>query len=166
MANELLNKHYEPAVSAGLRVDLVFAYPDLDDASGEPINDAITKNGIRALGLCRVVNAKDRAKGNGDVEILIDGYWWERNDYDERLALLDHELYHIVLRSERDDMGRPKIKLRKHDVEFGWFNEIARRHGINSQERIQAKSIMDNQGQYYFPQFAVEPVKAIGKGGK
>lgn len=34
-------------------------------------------HGVKAAGLCRIVNLKDRVKGLGDVEILIDGDWWE-----------------------------------------------------------------------------------------
>lgn len=53
-----------------------------------------------------------------------------------------------------DDLRRPKIKIRKHDVEVGWFNIVAGRHGNFSIERIQSKMVMDQLGQYYWPELA------------
>jgi hypothetical protein len=64
----------------------------------------------------------------------------------------------------RDDIGRPLIKLRKHDYEFGWFNIIAARHGIASAEVQQATRIADEMGQYYFPGMVVEEESAAPRG--
>lgn len=156
MADKLLSEFetHKPIVDAKLRIDFLFAFPELDETTGEPVNDALTKNGIRALGICRKIPLKDRAKGMGDAEICLDGHWWEHSDQAEQRALLDHELHHLVPTSKRDDLGRPLLKLRKHDFEFGWFSVIAARHGTASQERIQAKRMMDNAGQYFWPDLA------------
>lgn len=143
---------HRPTVDAGVKLDLLFAFPDFDETTGEPINDALKKNGVKALGITRIVNLKDRTKGLGDAEICLDGYWWERADESEQRALLDHELHHIVPTKKVDDLGRPKLKLRKHDVEFGWFATIAQRHGVHSQERKQAASMVEVYGQFFFPE--------------
>lgn len=158
MANEILFKFetHEPLISAGVTTDFVFAYPDLDEATGEPIGDAIKHHGTKALGLCRIIPLKDRAMGRADTEITIDSPWWDEATEDEQRALLDHELHHIAVKMDkrglvRDDLGRPVIQLRKHDVEIGWFKAVGARHGRNSMERIQARQIMCDMGQYFWP---------------
>ena len=77
-----------------VKVDYIFAYADLGE-DGERSNDAITHNGHRAYGLCRIINLRDRAKGNGDAEILLDHDYWAEITEPEQRALLDHELTHI-----------------------------------------------------------------------
>ena len=51
--------------------------------------------------------------------------------------------------TKRDAQGRPKIKLRKHDFQVGWFHEIARRHGEHSVEVRQCRELVSEQGQTY-----------------
>lgn len=154
LAKRLIKEHecYQPFTENKLRIDFLFAFPEYDEASGEPKSDAIRHGGRKALGLCRKVSLKDRVKGQGDAEICLDGDWWEDASEKDRAALLDHELYHIVITDKRDDLGRPILKLRKHDFEVGWFSTIAQRHGIHSQEQIQAKKVMDTYGQYFWPE--------------
>lgn len=157
------NECYAPLLSAGVKIDLVFAYGNRND-DGELTGPALSKNGVTALGICRVVNLKDRAKGLGDAEIAIDGDWWEKASDEEKDAVIDHELYHIKLTGKTDDLGRPKIKMRKHDFDFGWFTVIALRHGIHSVEVKQAKAVMDNVGQFYWP--GIAPTVTIESGGE
>lgn len=135
----------------GVKIDFVFARGDRDDVSGELLNDALKKNGVKALGITRKIGLKDRALGRGDAEIAIDGDWWDDASEEEQRALLDHELTHLVPTGDCDDLRRPIIKLRPHDHEFGWFREVAARHGAHSQERIQARKMMELSGQYFWP---------------
>lgn len=161
LANSLLNEFetHKPLTQCDVKIDLVFAHADVDE-KGRPTNDALTKNGIKALGITRKISLKDRVLGRGDAEIALDGDWWKHASADEQAALLDHELHHISVKSDKagnaqfDDIGRPQIKLRKHDVEVGWFKCIAERHGAASLERIQAKAIMDGAGQFFWPEIA------------
>jgi hypothetical protein len=154
-ADAVLHKHatHEDTLLAGVKIDFIFAKADRDEESGELLGPAITKNGVGALGLCRIINLRDRTMGRGDVEIMLDMDWWEKADWEEQNALLDHELHHIQLKGGKnplDDLGRPKIKLRKHDHEFGWFAIVAARNGAASLERQQAKAMLDEFGQYYW----------------
>lgn len=161
LADTLIDKYesHKPLAAVPVKVDFVFARADVDD-NGEPINDALSKNGIKALGICRKMPLKDRAMGRGDAEVCLDGDWWAKASPEEQAALLDHELHHIAVKMDKhgriamDDLGRPQLKLRKHDIDVGWFSCIAQRHGAASLERIQAKSIMDNAGQFYWPDLA------------
>jgi hypothetical protein len=158
LADKILNKFpsHLPLIETKCRVDLVFAYCDRDEDTDQPLNDAIIHQGRKALGLCRAIALKDRVLGRGDAEITLDGDWWTDATDAQKEALLDHELHHISIKTSKrvylfDDLGRPKIKLRKHDVEVGWFACIADRHGAASQEQIQAAAIMEKTGQYFWP---------------
>lgn len=157
MADRLLSEFeaHATTLAAKVRIDLVFAFPDYDETTGEPINDALTHGGVKALGVTRKTSLKDRAKGLGDAEICLDGEWWKSADEPEQRALLDHELHHLVATDKRDNLGRPIIKLRKHDFDFGWFTVIAERHGLHSQECKQASYMMDAVGQYYWPALGI-----------
>ena len=160
MANGLLVEYetHKPLLDARVKIDFVFAFSDKDEG-GNPTNNALSKNGVKALGITRKIPLKDRVLGRGDAEIALDGDWWEAATAEAQAALLDHELHHLSLKIDkrglvRDDIGRPIIVLRKHDYEFGWFNIIAERHGKHSQERIAATRMMDEAGQYFWPEFA------------
>jgi hypothetical protein len=143
-------KTHEPVLDAKVTIEYLFAY-GAEDANGIK-SPAINHNGVQALGLCRIVSLKDRVKGCKDIEITLDGDWWGCHDEAEQEALLDHELHHIeVVPGKKDDHGRPKIRLRKHDIEVGWFSTIAARHGKHSKERIQARSLMEHSRQFYWP---------------
>jgi hypothetical protein len=164
---------HAPILDAKVKIDFVMAFADVDD-NGQKKGFAITHRKRQVFGECRKVKIKDRAMGRGDAEITLDGDWWATANDAERRALLDHELHHIVVRQEmgvaiRDDIGRPKLGLQPHDVEIGWFNVIAARHGAASQEQQQAKKIMDDWGQYYWPELvptAAVVAAAIIKGSR
>lgn len=157
LANDLINKYadHQPLVVARVKIDLVFAFADRDD-QGLAKNYALTKGGVRCLGIARVINLKDRTMGRGDAEVCLDGDHWETSTDRERRALLDHEIHHITPKLDRgggfmlDDNHRPLIKMRKHDYDFGWFAVIAMRHGDASPERIQAKQMHDEAGQFFW----------------
>lgn len=161
LAQELLKKYepHKPLIELEVKIDFVFAFADTND-KGIETNNALSKNGIKALGITRKIPLKDRVLGRGDAEIALDGGWWQKASGDEQAALLDHELWHISVKADKngnvkyDDIGRPEIQLRKHDVECGFFKCIAERHGDASQERIQAKAIMDKFGQFLWPDIA------------
>lgn len=157
IAHEILEEFptHRPTLNAEVTIDFVFAYADVND-EGIATNNALTLHGTAALAICKKIRLKDRVMGRADVEIAIDGRWWETASPAECRALLDHELTHIEVKVDengicRDDASRPLIKLRKHDFQIGWFSEIAARHGKASQEVIQAKMIMDQAGQLYWP---------------
>jgi Putative phage metallopeptidase len=171
LAQQLIGLYAEhkPLKAVELKLDLVFAFADTDE-KGRILNDALTKNGIKALGITRSIPLKDRALGRGDAEIALDGDWWKTASGDEQAALLDHELHHIAVKTDKagnikyDDLNRPLIKLRKHDIEWGAFKVIAERHGSASQERQQAKAIMDRFGQWMWP--GIAPTVELSYNGK
>lgn len=162
MANDILclNECYQPLLDAHVTIDFMFAYAERDEKE-RIVGNALTKNGLPALGIARIVNLKDRAKGMGDAEICLDHDFWETAGEKEKRALLDHELYHLCVRIDkrglvRDDLGRPKLKIRKHDYEFGWFRAVAERNGKHSLEQIQAARMADEAGQLFWPGLSVK----------
>jgi hypothetical protein len=133
-----------------VKVDLLYASTD------DPEKPAVTLGGYPCYATVRITTAKERAKGHGDAEILIARDKYEEMSDEVRNALIDHELEHLQLKKmkggdvKRDDHGRPVLKMKKHDHQFGWFNDVARRHGDYSIEMQQAKRLMNADGQLYF----------------
>src|SRR5437667_3644642 len=159
LANDILCAYpeHKPLLDCKTKFDFVFASPDIDEKTGEALNDALKKHGRKALGIARKIPLKDRALGRGDVEVSLDAPWWEKATEKQRRALLDHELHHFAVKESDedgyvfDDLNRPVIQMRKHDFEFGWFKLIAERHGANSPECIAAIQIWDEAGQLFWP---------------
>ena len=158
LAEQVLNEFatYKDILEAKVKIDFLFAFGDVNE-EGQTTGHALTKHGIRALGITRKLGIKDRIMGRGDAEVAIDGDWWKDATLARRRALLDHELHHIEVKLDedgnviRDDLKRPKLKLRKHDVEVGWFAIVAGRHGSASLEIEQAKALMESYGQLFWP---------------
>jgi hypothetical protein len=141
---------------AGLRVDILSVSDD--DPDGTPL----TLNGYSCYATVKVLDSKQRAKGAGDVEIVIDEAAYLTMPDPRKDALLDHELYHVELRKNKkgrvklDEHGRPKCGMRKHDYQFGWFTEIATRHGAAAIEVKQATQMFLAEKQTLFA-FISEP---------
>lgn len=140
LVHEVMEAHHEPLCVEGVKLDLVFAYAPVDEETGIKVGDALKHRGVRALAIARVVKLKDRAKGMGDGEIEIDGDDWQEYSRAERIALIDHELHHFVLDRDRkdevkrDDLGRPRLKIRQHDFDIGGFYEVVARNPTHAFE--------------------------------
>ncbi len=136
---------------AGVTIDFLFAKtdPEKDEAV------ALKLHGYRANAVVKVVPYKLRVQGHADAEIIIDGDEWYTWKDEEKDALIDHELEHLELKLDkeglvcRDDLDRPKLRLRLHDHEFGWFDSIARRHGASSFEVQQYERFKNSPWQMY-----------------
>lgn len=149
-------KFHKRLAQYGITVSLLVARAEIDDETGETKGPALKHRGLPALGVTRAIPVKLRAHGLADAEITIDGDEWKGLTNAERLAIMDHELTHIEPKFDSDGnlkldtCGRPKIEMRHHDYEFGWFTEVAGRHREASQEVQQARKIIDRDGQLYF----------------
>jgi hypothetical protein len=147
---DLIRRFHPDLELVKIRIDLLMASTDAEDAH------AITHGGYPALAVVKILGPKERAMERGDAEIVIDRDAYEAMSGEQRDALLDHELYHLEIKRDkaglpkRDDHQRPLLKMRKHDVQVGWFAEIARRHKEHSHEVRQATEIFEESGQLYF----------------
>jgi len=99
---------------------------------------------------------RQRGQGIADAVITLDEAAWRQASEAERMALIDHELVHLTIAKDKDglaksdDLGRPKLKMRLHDVQVGWFLDVARRHG-NAAPEVQAiRAARETYGQRLF----------------
>lgn len=134
----------------GVTVAALFVY---DMEATEPV---LTHGGYPAQAMCRITPVRDRALGVADAVIVIDRSHWLTLNVQAREALIDHELYHLERVVDEDTelpktdaVDRPKLRIRKHDHQFGWFDAIAERHGEASPEVRQAKQLIAATGQLY-----------------
>lgn len=148
-AQALILRNYPDIDKAELKIDYLFCFSDA--------GPAITNGGYPAIGQCKVISLKDRSKGMGDVEIMLDQTAFMNMSSDQQDALIDHELNHIIILRDddgllkTDDLNRPRVTMRKHDYQMGWFTCIAQRHGAASPEVYQAKILFEENGQAFFP---------------
>lgn len=166
---DVMQQYHEDLAEAGVTVETLFALPSDRDISddGELLRPLVAHHGYPAAAVVKVVSAKDRAAGNADARLVIDGHQWESDWTDEqKVALLDHELTHLTLKRDKegnilpDDNGRPKLKMRLHDVEVGTFTEVCRRHGDASIDLRQLRDVSRRyeQGEFDYAGQAAEAV--------
>jgi hypothetical protein len=125
-----------------------------DTESSDPV---LKHQGYPAGAVVRITPLKDRAVGIADATIVIDRAGWLALSQRQRDALIDHELTHLTRVTDKesgdpvfDALDRPKLAMRRHDHQFGWFDEVAQRHGEASPEVRQARHLMESSGQLYF----------------
>jgi hypothetical protein len=151
--NSTMEQHHEELHSAGVTVDAIIAFND----KGE---NPIKHGGYPALAYIKITSLKNRIKGMADAEITIDGDAYNAMNDLQRIALIDHELHHLIVARDKeesikfDDANRPKLKIRKHDYQMGWFRDIALRHKENSPEIYQAQMLWSADANTFFPKHA------------
>jgi hypothetical protein len=149
LINQIIEETYPDLKEGQVTVDAMFAFND----KGHPVK----AGGYPALAMIKITPLKNRVKKMSDAEITIDAEAYDSMSEPQRKALLDHELCHLIVRRDkegtiiRDDADRPKLKMRRHDYQMGWFKEIAVRHGVNSPEVYQASRLWERDGATFFP---------------
>lgn len=145
-----MKTHHTRLVTAGVRVSVIAAAAPIDEDTNEPVGEALKHHGYPCMACVRIIKHSDRVQGMADAEIKIDGDRWPLLSREEKIAVFDHELTHLELVGDVDDGGRPKLKMRLHDHQLGWFDEVAERHGKFSIEQQQAQQLVDDCDQTYF----------------
>ena len=161
----IVNQYHQPLRDAGVTFAIQVARPKTDE-SGEPTEAAIKVNGYPCAAKVRVIPYRDRVNGLPDAEITIDGDEWDTLTDRQRDALVDHEIEHLDLSTtiasngaavvNRDDCERPKLKIRKHDHQHGWFDAVARRHGQSSPEWRSWEAFEERRQQLWLPYMMVD----------
>lgn len=126
---------------------------------------ALKVGGKEALGCIRVTKLTERTLGLGDALMILDGESMMAWSSKRLQAVIDHELRHLMLAKNKrtgeiqcDDEGRPKLRIRPHDFEFGWFARTAELYGEESYEVSQAREIVAAQFvQNFLPGFETDP---------
>jgi Putative phage metallopeptidase len=135
--------------SAEVTIQAVFANNVGEDGN---LCQAVKVHGYPAVAKIQVTSLIDRVYGSADAKLTICHYSWSKMDKLQRVAMIDHELTHLVTVTDqdgvlkRDDCCRPKLRLRAHDFEVGWFGEVAKRHGESAVEVFQIRCFNDQWG--------------------
>lgn len=161
----VLRKHHgrllEPMLKTDIRVEVLLAYGPRTK-EGFLRGPAVVHRGLEARAKIRITKLEERVAGRGDAVLVLDGDHFADWPSGRLAAVLDHELTHLepVTRlgdALYDDADRPRLQMRLHDFEVGWFAEVAERHGERSFEVDQATRLA-NSGQMYFPGFEFRPL--------
>jgi hypothetical protein len=123
----------------------------------EKSESVLKHQGYAAAAVVRITPLKDRALGLADALIVVDRTHWQKLSAAQMNALIDHELEHLTTvideetgKPKFDGMDRPKLQMRRHDHQLGWFDVVARRHGEASPEICQARQLLEQTKQLYF----------------
>lgn len=144
---ELMRKRYHTHLE-GVSIAALFVSSADDE-------QCLTHNGYPAAAVVKIIGTKERAAGMADAMIVFDLHAWDRFTPKTKDAVVDHELSHLILTldktgaPERDCLNRLKLEMRKHDRQFGWFDDVAQRHGKHSVEVHQAQQLVKEAGQLY-----------------
>jgi hypothetical protein len=149
-AIESMVKQYHPDLQQ-VRIAALFVF---DDEKSEQV---LSHNGYPAAAVVRITSLRERALGMADAVIVVDRASWQSLTHQRHCALIDHELTHLARRLDSDTqqpifdaLGRPKLQMRRHDHQLGWFDEVAQRHGEQSVEVRQARELVQSTYQLYF----------------
>ncbi len=162
MIDQLLQKNYAKLVKANLKVGAVVVSTYEDDQ----LVAGLKAKGMNCAAYITKVSAKNRMYIPFDAQIFIDGFWLDQHpEDDERLALLDHELYHIKPKEKDgkivvDEDGRMKFKMQPDEIYFTGFSAIIRRHGMaagEAQEALEVHRIATENLELHKQGPAVEP---------
>lgn len=156
-------QHHEDLVDVAIGALFVF-----DSESNEPV---LSHHGYPASAMVRIAPLRERALGVADAVIIVDRATWQTLSAPQKDALIDHELQHLARVENSKDGGkafdaldRPKLAMRRHDHQLGWFDAIAQRHGQASPEMRQAKQLLAVSQQLYFD-FGTRSTDAAVAGG-
>jgi hypothetical protein len=134
LISEVMNQYHPDLEKAGVTVSALFA-------------DELRHHGYSARATIKINSVKDRIEGKADCTLTICEPDWEEMSAEERSALIDHEETHLILvrdedkRVKYDQAERPKLKMREHDFQGGYFFEVAERHKESSPEAVSYKPL-------------------------
>lgn len=145
-----MKDYHSELVTASVTIHAIFA--SNFDAEDEPL-PAVKFHGHSAAAKIQVTSLQDRSRGLPDVKLTIDRHQWDGMAKTRRIALVDHELEHLVLQTDDegvklDELGRPKLKLKIHDWMLAGFASIISRHGEAAVEHHEMVRWQEEYGQF------------------
>lgn len=134
-----MTRYHPDLVEADAAIAALMVHPPTN-GEGEQTGPAIVAAGCVALACIKVTNAKERVLTGCDAILQIAADLWEPLSLEQRTALLDHELEHLVVRRDgagrivqHDDL-RPKLSTQPDDWSLSGFAAVVSRHGQNAVE--------------------------------
>lgn len=131
---EMMRKHHGALKDADVWIGVIVA---VGDGETPPVKGY---GGMPAAAKVKVVPLRDRLKKKYDAELLLSADFLDGASDKLLDAVLDHELTHLELKLDdekavkRDDLGRPKLKVRPEDFGVWGFWDVVQRHGDCAQE--------------------------------
>jgi hypothetical protein len=136
LVNQVAAQYHAHLGENGVVVKAVFAKKYEDDV----LVHGLMHSGHQAAGTIRIISKRQRIHVNHDAELCLDFCFWEEASEQKRIALIDHELNHLVLardkegKVKRTDLNHPVLKCIKDDYALTGFFLMAQRHGENAVE--------------------------------
>ncbi len=160
----VIDRWHPDLAEAKVKIGIVMAFGKVND-KGEYMGPPMARKGFRILGKIKINGQADRVDGKPDATLTLDGDHWEDLDSTgltaDQEALIDHELYHLIVLREpsvnerpgevkRDIHNRPELKSRPHDYELTGFIAVIERNGVASVEVQEVKHWHDAHGNLVF----------------
>lgn len=147
----VLTKYHGHLAERNMQIGVLFVSDEADTGA------VLKHNGYPAAAVVKINSYRDRVEGKPDATITIDEDHWQSLSGEERTALIDHELYHLELATDKDgapkfdDLGRPKLRIRLHDWQLGGFDAVVKRHGTNAPEQQHFQQVAESRKQLLIP---------------
>lgn len=122
----MMHKYHVDLEKAGVTVECLLA----TNPDGSPVKH----HGWPCYAKIKIMSLEQRVAGSADARMVIDLDRWSDLHENQRNALVDHELEHLELvldklkKPKRDDIDRPKLRIKPHDYELTGFDSVIRRH--------------------------------------
>lgn len=152
MVARVMAEHHKHLHALGVTIETLFARKL--DKEGEPAAAIVVRGQVCGAKIS-ITSLQDRARGIADAKLIIDAeYGWERLPKDQRIAMIDRELCHLTIATDKDgepkhdDHGRPKLKYRHFDYEISGFTSCLENYGEASIEAKQIRLFQELNGQY------------------
>jgi len=141
------------------------------DEEGDPVDvQVLRKGGNLCLATIKVCTPKDRVLMETDLVLTIDGFMWDHLSEGQRHALMDHELEHILIDTDKDGItkthpdGAAKLISQPDDWATTGFQSVLERHGTDSIEYLGMVNAANRLPEQLY--FAFTADTKIIKGGK
>jgi len=147
-------QHHPSLQSHGVTIGGLFVSSENKDGEEMP---ALKHRGFPVAAQIQITSLADRTRGVADAKLTIDRFVWARLPDASKRALLDHELAHLLIATDKhgapkfDDIGRPKLKIRPHDWELNGFVDVAERHGEAAMEMRALRAFRHEQLPLFCP---------------
>jgi hypothetical protein len=150
---KVLRTHHEELHREGVTIGGLFVTHE--DKHGMP-QPAIKNRGYPIAAQIQITSLSDRVRGLADAKLTIDHFFWDKLPEASKLALIDHEVTHLILAMDddgpkRDDFGRPMLKIRPHDWELTGFVDVVERHGEAAVEMRSLRAFRHEQLSLFCP---------------
>lgn len=149
LLEKAMKKWYRELAREKVRIAILMVHPRVDD-QGKPLDHALKFAGAPAVAKIEVVAPKIRVLAGIDVLIQIDAFRWEDLINEQRIALLDHELRHLYIKTDSDGVtkrrpdGSVELGTMPDDWLLSGFKDVVQRHGQHAIEAMSVRQLHED----------------------